>query len=240
MAIEAILIDSREPQWCRDLAFGGVPKSIVMLEAGDLQIVTSDAALLVIERKTASDFLNTLRDDRLYPQMAKIREASQWTYLFVCGDLRPGPGGHCLVDGRETGWMWAAVSGALLTVQELGVHFVQVASDFEYEESIIRLGNRDRQTVRIAPARDVAIISEQEQILAALPGIGAQKAQLLVEAFGTPWLAIHYLTVWDRYWTQNPVPGIGDGTKRKIRRALGIADGFYIGSQQFPQESKGE
>jgi ERCC4-type nuclease len=228
MAIVSALIDQREPEWCQQLSFGGVPVVVTLLDAGDLLVATYDSCLLAIERKSANDLLNTLRDNRLFPQLARLRDVSPWAYLVVCGTLQPGPGGLCVADGRSTGWNWASVQGALLTVQEMGVHVLHVASDADYEAAVIRLANRDRSALRVAPARDVTIVSEQEQILASLPGIGAEKARALLAEFGSAHLALHYLTVWDRYWHHQGVAGIGDGIRRRVRKALGLDDELYL------------
>ena len=242
MTIVSALIDQREADWVKSLTFGGAATAITMLDAGDLLVATDDSCLLAIERKTASDLLNTLRDDRLFPQLAKLRDVSPWAYLIVCGVLQPGPGGICIADGRATGWNWASVQGALLTCQEMGIHVLHVASDAEYEAAVIRLANRDRSALRITPARDVTIIGEQEQVLASLPGIGAEKARALLEVFGSPHLALHYLTTWERYW-EPPysqgvrVAGIGDGIRRRVRRALGLGDELYLMAGVFPGQN---
>ena len=240
MAIASVLIDQREADWVKQLNFGGAATAVIMLDAGDLLVATDDSYLLSIERKTASDFLNTLRDDRLFPQLARLREVSPWAYLVICGTLQPGPSGTCIADGRSTGWNWASVQGALLTAQEMGVHVLHVASDADYEAAVIRLANRDRSALRIAPARDVTIVSEQEQVLAALPGIGAEKARVLLDEFGSVHLALHFLTTWQRYWELPNslgirVPGINDGTRRRVRRALGLDDELYLMAGVFSE-----
>ena len=227
MALVSVLIDSREPAWMQSLGFGGAPTIVSALEAGDLLCACDDGALLAIERKTASDFLNTLRDDRLFPQLAKLREQTPWAYLMLCGDLRPGPGGKCFCDGRESGWNWASVSGALLTAQEIGIHVTQIAGDHEYEAAVLRLANRDRAAIRVQPARDTTIVSDGELILAALPGIGAERVAALLGYCGTPAWALTWLTD-DRSLNDGKVHGVGLRTKQRVREALGLADRAYL------------
>lgn len=218
MGIVSLMIDSREPQHIQSLTFGGADIAVMPLDAGDLWVACTDDNLLVVERKTVGDFLNTLRDDRLFSQMAKIREVSPWAYLVICGDLREGPAGKCWVDGRESGWNWSSVSGALLTVQELGVHVLSIAGDHEYDQAVIRLANRDRSQLRIGPARDATLVGPAETILASLPGIGPDRAQTLLSHCGTVAAAITFLTTDDKH----DIPGIGYQTKLKIRKALGL------------------
>jgi ERCC4-type nuclease len=205
----------------QQLTFGDVPTAVAMLDAGDLLIATDNGDMLGIERKTASDFLNTLRDDRLFPQLIRLREAVQWPYLALCGNVAPAMGGKCFANGMETGWNWASVSGALLTVQEIGVHVLQVASDHEFEAAIMRLGNRDRTAVRVARPRQAEFLSEAETTLTGLPGIGPEKAAALLEACGNAGWAIDYLTNDDWEGLAN---GVGEGIKRRVRKALGLPD----------------
>jgi ERCC4-type nuclease len=221
MGIKAILLDAREPTWIQQLTFGGAAVSITMLDAGDLLIACDDDSLLAIERKTPGDLLNTLREERLFPQIAKLREVTPFAYLVICGDLRPGPSGQAWADGKATGWNWASVSGALLSVQELGVHIIQCSGDNDYDQTVIRLANRDRQTIKTKPARDITVIGEAEQLLTALPGIGAEKAEALLKYCGSAAWALNYLTDLD---FEGSVPGIGEGIKRKVRRALGLEE----------------
>lgn len=227
MRLLSVIVDSREPTWIHQLAFGGADKSIATLDAGDLLAACEDGELLAIERKTPSDFLNTLRDQRLFPQMRGLREFTRWAYLIICGDLRPGPNGKTWADFgtgvglKETGWTWEAVQGALLTCQEAGVHVVLADGILEYEQTVLRLARRDRTALRLAPPREVALLSDQEQVLAALPGIGAERAKALLAYCGSPAWALQCLT--DERNAQ-PVPGIGRGIKRLVRDALQLED----------------
>lgn len=226
--ITSVLIDSREADYIQKLTFGGVPCMVMALDAGDLLVQCQDGAALSVERKTANDFLGTLRDDRLFPQLTRLRGQSPWSYLVICGQLSPGPGGKCYADSKETGWTWASVSGALLTVQEIGVNVLMIAGDHEYEAAITRLASRDRSTVRVRPPRDASIVSDAEQILAALPGIGPEKIAALLAYASTPAWAITWLTD-DRGECDGKVPGIGLKTKNRIRAALGLEYEDYLG-----------
>lgn len=225
MAILSVLIDSREPNWVQCLKFGNVPVTVTQLDAGDLWLACSDGALIAIERKTDTDLLNTLRDERLYPQIARLRGMTPWAYLVISGDLRPGPNGKCLTEGRETGWNWASVQGALLDVQELGVHTLSVSSDYDYEAAAIRLANRNRGSKAITPARDPLIVTDEEAILAALPGVGQERAKSLLDHCGTAAYAIDFLTDGD---FRGRVPGIGDAIRHRVRRALGLGEGNVL------------
>jgi ERCC4-type nuclease len=221
MTLLSVIVDSREPAWCQSLTFGGAPTSVGMLDAGDLLAICDDA-VLTIERKEASDFLNTLRDGRLFPQFARMREVSPWAYLVLVGKIERNLDDTCTVAGRQTNWRWASVQGALLTAQEMGIAIVECVGDRDYEETILRLVNRDRSPMRIHPPRDAALVSDAEAILGALPGVGADRADTLVKYCGSPAWALAFLT--EDGSLNDRVPGIGEGVKRRVRKALGLDD----------------
>src|SRR6266542_5911575 len=191
MGIATAIIDSREYDWVKKLTFDCPAVTVALLDAGDLLAVCDDGEILAIERKTASDFLKTLKDGRLFPQLKALREVTRWCYLVICGDLRPGPNGYAWADEggggiRQTGWTWESVQGALVTAQEVGVHVVFTDGILGYEETVKRLANRKHDVLRVEPAREIALLSMEEAILAALPGIGAERAKALLEHCGTP------------------------------------------------------
>lgn len=216
----AVLIDSREPSEIQTADFGC--SSVVMaLETGDLWASCADGALLVIERKTPSDFLASIGDNRLFLQAGKMRERSPWCYLVLTGWLTPSHDGKTIVNGRVTGWNWNSVQGALLTVQELGVHVLSCDHDNAYAKTVRQLAARQRTPRVLPPVNTARVMSPGEQILTGLPGIGLERAQSLLEEFraaeGLAWLT----------WlgTVSQVAGIGDGIKANVRKALGLQDG---------------
>ena len=72
--IQAVIIDSREPEWVQSLTFGGVPTTVMAMDECDIKAVCDDGATILVERKTSDDLLNTLKDDRLFPQMNRLSE----------------------------------------------------------------------------------------------------------------------------------------------------------------------
>lgn len=219
MPIEAALCDSREPLWVQELQFDNIPTTVCMLEAGDLHLLMSTGEILGIERKDSNDFLNTLRADRLFPQMEKLRSLSPWAYLVVAGTLQCGQNGKAITDRIETGFNWASVAGALLTCQEIGVHIIQ-CHESDFRGTVLRIAHRERRSLRVQPARDTVLLSEAEIFLTALPGIGPDKADTILKRCGSAAWGLSLLTNLGIEGT----PGIGDGIKRKVRHALGLAE----------------
>lgn len=222
MAITAAIIDSREPEWVQHLTFGGAMVATSLLDAGDLLATCDDGALLAVERKTPDDLLNSIKDDRLWTQLAGIRKLTPWAYLVVTGDLRCSTDGKVVTDTRGTGWNWASVQGALLQAQEMGVFVVQCAGDDDYEAAVLRLAARSHKPeMVVSPAREAIPMSPAERILLSLPGIGPERVSALLEYCTTPAWALSFLTCHD---VEGAVTGIGPGTKRAVRQALGLRD----------------
>lgn len=219
--LTAAVCDSREPEHIQKLTFGGIPTVVAPLEAGDLWASCTDGELLVIERKTTSDLLGSIADQRLFQQALRMRERSQWAYLVVTGFLQPTHDGKTFVQGKATGWDWNAVQGALLDVQETGVQIVYCEHDNSYEATVQRLANRSRAgRVLMNTARPSRVMTAGETILTSLPGIGLERAQAILEEFQTPAQALAWITWPD---TVVEIAGIGNGIKGNVRRALGLS-----------------
>lgn len=227
MSIVAVMIDQREPKWIKDLKFGGVGVSHDILDAGDFWVVTDDNKILVIERKTPNDLLGTLKEDRLFIQMAglqELRKQGYWPYLLITGDLSRGANGHVVTD-RETGWSWNAIEGALLSIQEMGVFVTHCAGDTDLENAIFRLADRSREEKMILPpARIGKVLGIQAGFLCGLPGIGPEKVGQILAYCGTPAWAMVALTD-----ATTQIPGVGQGIKNNVRYTLGLKDSEQLG-----------
>lgn len=223
--ISAVMIDNREPDWVKALRFSGAPVTTTLLEFGDAHVVTDDGVLLVVERKTTDDFLNTLRDERLFIQLAGLKTVSDWAYLLITGVLLRGPAGRVISDRRETGWDWKSVQGALLTVQEMGVFVSYCGGDADYEAAIIRLSQRKRDPImRLKPKREAHLVNGQVAFLAGLPGVGLEKAQTLLDYCGSVAFALECLTN-----PEDKMPsGFGQRTRDDARWTLQLSDTQYL------------
>lgn len=228
--IEAVLIDSREPDWIKNLTFGGVPTSITELPEGDVQAVTDDGHTLLVERKTPDDLLGSLRDERLFPQCTRLAQdrldqliqgyrPTSWPYLVIAGHLLPGPKGKAHTERGETGWNYASVMGALLSIQEMGV-FVVFCGEMDFENTVISLGKRDRGSVqKILPARPAIMLGPGAAFLASLPGIGPERViELMRWSANIPAHALAGIVDLD---IDAPLPM---GTRKRIRSTLGLKD----------------
>jgi ERCC4-type nuclease len=223
----AIMIDQREPD---NIKSQFPDAAITMLETGDAWVACEDGHILLIERKTSDDLLNSLRDGRLLEQISRLVEPrhnqylrgeqqTYWPYLVITGELRPNHNGK-VWTGRETGWAWNAVQGALLTVQEMGCYVVQCPSDTEYSSTVMMLSTREhKDTVDIFPQRMPLPISAKEAFLCALPEIGIERARAILEWSGG--VLAHALSGLTDLQIDAPV---GKSVRSKIRGFLGLRE----------------
>ncbi len=226
MAIKAIAIDSREPPWVKDLSFDSSlrVKPDPALEFGDAWIMTDNGDLIVVERKTPTDLLGSIKDGRVFPQVKGLREKSKWAYVVVTGPILCSQFGKVIADERVTGWDYNAIQGALLSIQEAGVGIVYCDGDKEYERTLTRLSNRQRtEEVVIEPRQHSRLMNPAEIMLTALPGIGIERAQRLITEFnGRAGEVLTWLT-----WIHPEgyeIDGIGNGVKKAVRVALKLKD----------------
>ena len=167
MTLKAVILASTEPASIKALNYG-VPTMVQALPCGDAWLAT-DTQTLVIERKTLSDLLASIRDGRLFDQAARLVSQSKWCYEVIT-ELPVVRSGYIFLNGKMTEWKWASVQGALLTLQEMGVEVVWWQDG--YVECLKWLAGRDRDAVHVKPQkRDVIMQSPAETILCGLPGI---------------------------------------------------------------------
>jgi len=197
---------------------------------------TDDGDMIIIERKTPSDLLNSIRDKHIFSQAAGIGALSPWSYIVITGVLTSTASGNVVADDRITGWKWNAIQGALLEIQELGVRIVYCLGQDEYEPTVIRLCNRTRSKEKIIePTTQPRFMSPGEVMLTSLPGIGIERAQLLLREFNNdPARALAWLT---RKKSKISAAGIGEGVKRAVKSALCLGEYeemFVLNSAHYP------
>lgn len=78
-----MLIDTREKSIIDILIKKNIDISIEQLNLGDFHIIYDDHYELLIERKTIHDFWNSIIDNRLKEQRARLKEWSNDQHLFV-------------------------------------------------------------------------------------------------------------------------------------------------------------
>jgi hypothetical protein len=114
--------------------------------------------------------------------------------------------------------------GTLLSIQELGVYVVFANGQLDFEDSVLRLGKRNRAPeMRIMPSRTPNVLGPKAAFLAALPGVGIERVQdVLAWAGDNVALALTGLTDME---IKSP---IGYTLRRQIRSLFGLADNENI------------
>ena len=149
----------------------------------DFHIIAPDGATIGIERKTPRDYLDSIKDGRLFNQGKNLVESVQWPYVVIDGIFCPYGGFVSIVNDKElTKWQWHSLQGSLISLQEMGIAIVY---DPDFHGAVKRIVNRSRDSVKIAPRRDSVVYSEQESTLMTLPGIGSKKAVEYLKMFKT-------------------------------------------------------
>ena len=195
MGIVAVIADSREPGWVQQMKLNGVPVAVDTLPAGDVQLFLDDGQVLLVERKVSGDFLGSIADGRLFDQASRLVESrisdqlngkpiSVWPYLIITGTLRPSGKDLVITDRGETAWDWESVNSAILTLQEMGVFVGFARDDDDFERALLALGNRKREDVKIMPARQSYLVSQQALFLMGIPGIGEERSTRVLEWAG--------------------------------------------------------
>jgi ERCC4-type nuclease len=149
----------------------------------DFHIIAPDGASIGIERKAPHDYLESIKDRRLFKQGKNLVESVQWPYVVIDGIFCPFGGFVSIVNDKNlTKWSWSSLQGSLISLQEMGITIV---FDPDFHGAVKRIVNRSRDDIKIAPRRESVVYSEQESTLMTLPGIGGKKATEYLAQFET-------------------------------------------------------
>ncbi|MEM0967575.1 MAG: ERCC4 domain-containing protein [Verrucomicrobiota bacterium] len=176
-----ILVDDRERnQDLLDTLFQseGVGVEISRLETGDFEV----DGLVLIERKTAADFVASLFDGRLFSQATRLVKSSHRGAYIVEGSAKDWAS---LRISRE------AIQGALISL--MLIFDVPVLRSQGPVETAKLLTYAVRQLARARAEGDVPVrqvkakrrSTRKQKVLYALPGIGSKRAKLLLAHFGS-------------------------------------------------------
>src|SRR6188474_282291 len=204
-----IRVDSRERQSpipALLAAFPDVALTFAALPSADY-VLSDDVA---VERKTASDFVASILDRRLFGQVTRMKVLFPRAVLIIEGDLKQVP--HS-IDME-------AIRGALafLTVRE-GITVLQL-NDATETAAMLRIMARHAQERMGQPVSLREPRPQIEELYAAylvegLPGVGPRRARMLLAHFGSP-AAIMCAAAEEL----SKVPGIGKKSALRIGHAV--------------------
>ncbi len=127
------LVDSREPALIKlKMSLASPIKSEVKaLSSADYVITDVSGRRLGIERKSVSDFLNSMAktlkngEKRMFDQLRRMREEYDLTALLLEGDWRVDKTKHLVIGSKVTGWYITPFQNALWSIQEHGTKLIR-------------------------------------------------------------------------------------------------------------------
>lgn len=155
----------------------GVTVEMSRLEIGDYLC----AEEVVVERKTAIDFVASIIDRRLFEQVAKMVSGFETAILVLEGD----------VYTTRSGIAPVALDGALSWLVTLSGVAVLPSSGVEHSARLIATIARHAQhglgyEIPLRHAKPKHLDVQQQYLIEGLPGVGPGRAKSLLAHFGSP------------------------------------------------------
>lgn len=221
-------------------------KDIVLVEK-QLEIadylVEGEKATIAVERKTASDFLNSISDGRIFEQIEALKsyedariiiEGSILTNAKLRACYAIDSIGKALNEKFESRThprtMWAtrffihphSLTSIFKKIQDEGIRIIPSGSahdtaDLLHFWAIQKEKEEQKIVIKRKPKTGDSYIY-QIFLVSALPGIGAKQAEKLLQTFGSP---LHVFSAFLQYPANKfPVDGIGEKKIKRIREIL--------------------
>jgi ERCC4-type nuclease len=201
----AVVVDDRESRSgiADTLAALGRQAVVARLAVGDFAV----GGRVIGERKTVADLVASILDRRIFDQAYELRGACARPLVIVEGT-------DAAAAARLPPALMRAVLASLLVGYGLPVlRTTDVSDTAAWIDDIARREER-RIARRAAAARRSAVTRTTLDLLAAIPGVGAARAQALATAIGPP---ATVLTADTRALRE--VPGVGRVTAARIQAA---------------------
>ena len=211
-----VFIDNREMSTIRLLKKMSECE-VVRLPLGDLLIV-GDSGALVVERKTVSDFVSSIRSNRLWDQLLRLMKTEEILGYEVKRRLLVIHGGfweYTNVSSVDNRRFWSSIFGALLEILFVyDTPFVVCENNYAFEVFLRILLDREekgkhnglpkarwyRKPVNRLPVKEV-----RHYLLDAIPMIGEVQAKNLLDYYGS-------------------ISNIAKSTKDELMRVIGIGE----------------
>ncbi len=164
----AIFVDYREPA-----------EIIPLLQNAERKLLPSADYLIgdiAIERKTVSDFCQTLYDGRLFSQLAKMKNDHTNCFLLIEGIISP------IIFSNSR--LFYSITQKITILLKIPILFSESLQNTV--QIILRLQERKPVFLSAVTFYYGDYTKQiQEQILCSFPGIGRKQAKLLLEHFGS-------------------------------------------------------
>jgi len=183
-----IIIDSREhhKKYFRDkLASKGLQVDIQKLPTGDFLIFGGDEKTsFIIERKTPTDFMSSIFQNRIFDQLKRMKETEASPVILIEGSLAY-PRKWIKVDINS---ITGAISSILYGWKVPIIVLPSRSWTVSFLASLARRagGIKNPFTLRTSPAKSMSLCDKQKYLLQGLPGIGAKISEVILSEYGSP------------------------------------------------------
>ena len=222
--------------------FGGIS-----VTAGDINIPLDDGNVLAIERKTPTDFLNSISNGHIFHQIETMHAHAKFVSVIITGKLSYSPEDDTVIaDRRNTEWKGVSVRAALREIQVSNC-FVEFCPMGEYPAMVEEVyktclsissgkrgGNIKNRIVTFPP------IDERIQFLAQLPSVGLESAESILkwsammennsdeDGYGTIAHSLHWISIMSQIDKESRPKGWTGKRILTVRKFLGLASNQYI------------
>lgn len=205
-----LIVDSRESEntIVKYLRLQGVDLRVQELDSGDY--ILCEKKRFVVERKEATDFVNSIMDRRLFSQVAKMQADFNRVIVIIEGD----------VFATRSGIKREALDGALSWLSVIEGVAVHHTKDAQATASMLKVMARHAQeglgydvALRANKPKDPLAVAQY--LVEGLPGVGAGTARRLLATFGSAGAVFAASELELRQ-----VPRVGRKAAAKIRESL--------------------
>ena len=189
-----VLIDWREKDRVASIIKSFHPIEMRQLKLGDVVLISNEEACL-IERKTPSDFLQSIKTNRLWDQLLRMMKSEQMFGFPIKRKL-------LVVDGNFSGYewsdakLWRSLMGAfqeIIWVYQIPMIFAENDSALEAFFKILIDREEKQKNESVPKARwyrkplpkELPVRDRKQYIVSSIPFIGEKLASNLLERFET-------------------------------------------------------
>jgi len=217
-----VIIDTREKAKMKEYFVSsfikdGISPKLEALHSGDFLIFgTEKKEAILIERKEASDFIGSLKSDRLWEQLKKMKESGIADRRVI---IEGNPfKAKALRYGRRTTPLH--IFGGFDGIFNWGAKIVYTEDKYgtsAYIRNLIHKQKKPRKyfAYRTSPKKDTPLREKKLYWLQGLPGIGGKASRHILDVYPTLSAFLNDIENIDK------LDGIGKKTKKDILEVLG-------------------
>lgn len=209
--------DSREPDEVKELtrAFCEYECEVETLMSGDFALFYKEEPVVGVERKSAKDFIDSIRDGRIFKQTDLMKDVYQINFIAVSGSI-----GDYLYDTEMSMSVIMGTIASLITRRGINVLW------FDYDDQLIECILAMFKKITEGKYKDIEVGRKAEFVsypiytLVKMPFVSSRMANDLLEKFGS----IENIAVADKAELME-INGIGKKRYKELKEVLKNVDG---------------